>query len=549
MRQRNLSLYLVAVAGLFGSACDFGDTSDDLDLPPSSVATPENPPIVVKASEPIHRNLSNREYLSMVSDVIGVPLDPALVKSWTATTQFSGFDAVAWTSYDGKALRDRTETLEFILDRAVGSKALRSCSAMSVADLAYTRCAQRILEPLAARAFGRPLEQAEKDAIAKTYDGAVALAKTALSAPADILQDGIRAALGSILIAPQAITRIEPSPSPGFVGERELNAYELANRLSFMMLNSIPDEQLWAKAADGTLVKTEVLRAEVNRLLDSKTETFVQSFMGQWFDFRAFDTTESQSVERAMWNESWRTLSHIVRQDMPAAAILQPGFTYLNGALAKHYGLPGTFGVEFTKLTTVERGGVLQQGSWLTLSATPLKTSPMHRGRLVQDRLLCKAIPPPDSALFAQIQAVSASIPANASVKERLLAHRNAGAACRGCHEYMDPIGLGLESFDSYGKFRTVYSDGKRVEAESDILGKPFRTVRELGEVISGLPDYRRCVAQKLAIYSLRTSSPSPELLDYVTGLRDNAPVGVREMIVRTVQSNAFRKVRHRASL
>lgn len=537
----------VAIAALVGFACSSPDSvlTDDVvgdDHLPASA----DPAISVKASAPMVRNLSNREYLNAVSDLIGERLSADLVKTWTATTQFAGFDSVAWTNYDGKALRDRTETLELILDKAVASKTLFTCNAVTGADLVYATCAKTILEPLAMRAFGRPLTEVEAASLAKVYEEAITLAKTAMTEPPALLKEGIRAALGSILIAPQLLTRVEAPPTPMFTGERDLTAFEIANRISFMFLNSIPDEQLWAKALDGSLSKPEVIVAEVNRLIDTKTDLFVQNFMGQWFEFRAYDTTAPTSIERAMWNESWLTLADVVKGDLPPASIVKPGFTYMNQALATHYGLTGKFTESFTKLVTSDRGGVLQQGAWLSLSASPLKTSPMHRGRLVQDRLLCKEIPPPDSSLFAAIQAASEKIPATASVKERLLAHRSAGEACRRCHEYMDPIGLGLEGFDQFGKIRTMYSDGKPVESASDILGKPFETVLELSEEIAVLPEYTTCVAEKLAVFALRTSGPEKELLSYVTHAYDKKQPGVREMVLRMVQSNAFRRVEHR---
>jgi hypothetical protein len=232
---------------------------------------------------------------------------------------------------------------------------------------------------------------------------------------------------------------------------------------------------------------------------------------------------------------------------------VKPGFTYVNQDLAAHYGLTGQFSTEFSRVATDERGGILQQGSWLTLSATPLKTSPMHRGRLVQDRLLCKVIPPPDSALFEQIQAVTASIPATATVKQRVEMHRSAGAACQGCHEYMDPIGIGLEGFDMVGKVRTTYADtGMKVETDSTILGTPFATFGELNQVLSGLPEYGRCAAEKLSVFSLRrildgTSPADGALLEYLSFPDGDRPPSIRTMVLRLVTSKAFRTVNHGA--
>lgn len=506
----------------------------------------------LSAGPAMTRNLSNREYLNAVSDLIGERLPRELQDGWTATTQFSGFDAVPWMNLDTKAVRDLSETLEAILDRAVASPKVMTCQVTSAEQLAYEGCAKSVIEPFATRAYGRPLAPAEAESLAQRYAGGVALAQETLTDPKAIFADGVRTALGSVLLAPQFVTRIEVPPTPDFVGERDLDPYELASRLSFMFTASIPDDELWSKAVDGTLTDTEVLRAQVERLLDTKTDVFVQSFMGQWFDFRAYETTQPGTLEHAMWNESWRVMADILKEGLPAKSILQPGFTYLNQELATHYNLVGQFPAELTRVETTERGGILQQGSWLSLSATPLKTSPIHRGRLVQDRLLCKVIPPPDSALFEEIQKVTASIPQTASVKERLEAHRNAGPACAGCHEYMDPIGLGLEGFDMRGRLRNAYADtGRPVETESHLLGRPFRRFSELNAMIAELPEYERCAAEKLTVYSTRrvvdatASKADADLLAYLSHPIEGKPPSVRQMILRLVTSKAFRKVHH----
>src|SRR5690606_30300739 len=101
---------------------------------------------------------------------------------------------------------------------------------------------------------------------------------------------------------------------------------------------------------------------------------------------------------------------------------------------------------------------------------------------------------PPDSALFEEIQKVQDSIPANASVKERLEMHRTAGEACFACHQYMDPIGLGLEGFDQFGKLRKAYADsGRKVEVDGNLLGKPFESFGQMNRMVAELPDYQRC--------------------------------------------------------
>lgn len=557
MRARRLFFLLLTLAVSAVAGCN--DTVDEL-LPGPVPGAGEEDPAVAKlgdaltAGPAMTRNLSNREYLSTVSDLIGERLPLTLQKGWTVTTQFSGFDAVPWSNLDTKAVRDLSETLEEILDRTLVSPKVMTCTATTVEQLPYEACAKSVVESFALRAYGRPLAPAETASLTQRYGDGVAIAKGSLTEPKAIFLDGLRSAIGSVLLAPQLLTRIEAPPSADFAAERDLDAYELANRLSFMFLGSIPDDELWSRATDGTLTNPDVLRTQAERLLDTKTDVFVQSFMGQWFDFRAYDSTAPGTLEHAMYDESWRVMADVVKEGLPVTAIIQPGFTYLNQDLATHYSIPGQFSKELKRVDIGERGGILQQGSWLSLSATPLKTSPIHRGRLVQDRLLCKVIPPPDSALFEQIQKVSSAIPANASVKERLETHRKAGPACQGCHEYMDPLGLGLEGFDMRGRLRNAYSDsGRPVETDSFLLGRPFKRFNELNAMVAELPDYHRCAAEKLTVYSTRRiidgkSKADGDLLTYLTHPVDGKPPSVRTMIKRLVTSTTFRKVNHGAA-
>ncbi len=506
----------------------------------------------IPAGAPMVRNLSNREYLNAVSDVVGVRLALDLIKDWNPTTQFAGFDAITWTNYDTKSVRDRADALEPILDRAMQSPKVMTCAVTTTAALAYGGCAKSILEPLAQRAFRRPLTAPEIAQLTESYTSAVTLAQTTFMDAAAIFKEAVRVALGTLLLAPQFITKAELPLAPAFRGDRALDAYELASRVSFMILNSLPDDDLWAAAKSGALASDpNVLTTHVNRLLTTRADAFTQGFMGQWLDFRQFDSADAGSIENALWNETWRTLQQVVRDDLAVPTILKPGFTYLNQSVAKHYGIIGTFTSTFVPFATFDRGGILQQGSWLTLSSSGLKTDPIHRGRLVQDRLLCKEIPMPDASLVDEIAASQAKLPASATPKQMLEAHRKAGPACFGCHQLMDPIGLGLEGFDHVGKTRTVYADTKKpVQTDSTLLGKPFATFSEMNQLIYEMPEFTRCVAKRLAVFALGRVmddgvAGDDALVDYLSFAERGQAPGIRTMTLRLVQSRAFQRVAH----
>ena len=393
----------VTALSFFGAACSgeiFSRESPKIvELP---VAPIDYTARVKPAPSPL-RALSNREYLTSVSQLIGVPLPLSLTAGWTPTSQYSGFEGVGWTNFDSKLVRDRLATLDPILDAALASPFVLSCTVASPQELAYELCPHTGIERIASRAFRRPLTHDEIAHLKADYEAGLALAQGNGFTTTQLFAEGARAALASVLMAPQFLIKAELSPTEGFIGERDLNAYELASRLSFFLTNSLPDDELWAVAQNGTLTSPEVIEAHARRLYRTHPGEFVENFAGQWFGFREL-ATSTDPLERAMFNETQLTIREIVANDLPAATIVAPKFTYVNQLLADHYGITGTFNEYFKRITINDRGGILAQASVLRLTSSSVhETSPIRRGRWVQERLLCKTVPPPPAALADQI--------------------------------------------------------------------------------------------------------------------------------------------------
>ncbi len=499
----------------------------------------------VKPSSTALRALSNREYLTSVSDLFGIDYPKTLIQPWAATPGYSGFDSIGWANFDTKLVRDRLATLEVILDGAMSSPKVMTCSATSSTQVIYDACAKSIVERLAERAFRRPLTPEEKTLLTTAYTKGVQLAQCRVAS--ELLKEGVRAALATVLLAPQFQIKAELA-TDGFTGERELTAYELASRLSYFITNSLPDDELWAAAKDGSLVSPDVLQKQAERLLAANTDRFVENFLGQWFGFRELDTA-TDPLEQAMFQETRLTLREILVNDMPAISIVQPRFTYLNSRLATHYGVPGEFNEFFKRVTMTERGGILAQASVLRLTSNSVhETSPIRRGRWVQGRLLCKTIPPPPPELSEQISNASMAVPANATVKQRLAMHEKAGAACHGCHQFMDPIGIGLEGFDSLGKKRTTYEDMRPVETDSNLFGTPFANFEGLNELLYAMPEVKQCAAEKIAVHALgrviQNTGEDADLIAYLAS-ESGKQLTFKDIVVKMVRSVAFRRVVH----
>jgi hypothetical protein len=323
----------------------------------------------------------------------------------------------------------------------------------------------------AAKAWRRPLSAAENDSLRSFY---------VKSTEKDKLDHGkaIELLLARILVSPSFLYRLEQPAQQS--GEKVLSQWELASRLSYFLWSSIPDDELRRAAAAGELSTTHNLEKQVKRMLaDPKARRLSTEFFGQWLGFYHFDQHRgvdtkrfpefTEEVKSAMYDEAISFFEHIVRKDRPVREIIEADYTFLNKPLAKHYGVDKN--VESTTQTELveganafHRGGLLRLGAVLTVTSAPLRTSPVKRGDWVLRRVLGTPTPPPpadagslpgDDKLFGEL-----------SVKQRLAAHMR-NASCARCHTRIDPMGFPLEHFDSVGRWRESYTDGKPIDDTS----------------------------------------------------------------------------------
>lgn len=369
----------------------------------------------------------------------------------------------------------------------------------------------------AGRAWRRPLSESEKKQLRAFYAATLAQEKDHVRA--------MRASIARILVAPQFLYRLEPVTANQ--SAQALGAWDLAARLSFFLWSSIPDEELRRLAASGKLAEPEVLRAQAKRMLaDPKARRFATEFFGQWIgfyrfdDYRGVDTTRfpefTEEVKDSMYDESVSFFEHIVRQDRPVREILFADYTFLNQPLAKHYGIAAEVKSKdrlemVANANAYQRGGLLRLGAVLTATSAPLRTSPVKRGDWVLRRILGTPVPPPP--------ADAGSIPADdkefggLTVKARLEMHKR-NATCAGCHVRIDPLGFPLESYDSVGRWRTAYSDGKPIENSAELSDNTsIEGVEGLLAYLRGKDEQiRRTMASKLTGYALGRTIQASDL-------------------------------------
>ncbi|HUL82722.1 MAG TPA: DUF1592 domain-containing protein, partial [Gammaproteobacteria bacterium] len=370
-------------------------------------------------------------------------------------------------------------------------RAILICKPSSAAD--ETPCAARILARLATHAFRRPVQAGspELDRLLEFYR-----LGRGEGGGFDV---GVQYALSRLLVDPSFLYRPEREPADVAVGAvYRITDLELASRLSFFLWSSIPDDELLETAAADRLHDPKVLAQQVERMLaDDRAQRFVANFAGQWLRLRELDDFPSQDPE---WDADLRTafrretellFADALREKRDVLTLLDTDYTYVNERLAAHYGIAGVHDSYMRRVALPAdspRRGLLGQGSLLTITSAPNRTSPVVRGQWIVQNLLGAAVPspPPGAAADLAKEAATKTKLVGDTVRERLEMHR-ANPTCAVCHAIMDPVGLALENFDLVGRWR-VQEDGHAVNAATQLTD---------GTPLSGAVDLRRALLSR----------------------------------------------------
>jgi hypothetical protein len=366
-------------------------------------------------------------------------------------------------------------------------------------------CAREILSTLLRRAYRRPVGNGSLEKALNFYrqgrEGAD-------------FDAGIEMALSAVLVNPQFLFRVEQEPP----GTRANTAYpvsdlDLASRLSFFLWSSIPDDELLDLATRSELHRPEVFERQVRRLLaDERARTLATNFAAQWLHLRNLESIVpdlrlfpdfDDNLRQAFRRETELFVESVLREDRSVLELLHADYTFLDERLAKHYGIPHIYGVRFRRVTLGpdrQRGGLLRQGSILTVTSYATRTSPVIRGKWILENFLgSPPPPPPPNVPVLRENTVSASLP----IRERLAQHR-INAACASCHRMIDPVGFSLEQFDAVGHWRDL-EDGKPVDAAGGLPdGSEFTGVAGLEHALQERPElFVRTLTEKLFTFAL----------------------------------------------
>jgi hypothetical protein len=389
---------------------------------------------------------SNRQVVSDALDVLDLPFDPASLigsaqSQVNSKAQRIGAPGVDWINVEGPvAPQGLSPRSIFLTD---GKEALTA-----FLPLVFRR-------PLREGELERHLQLYEKaKARGESHDHALKLAFTAaLASPSFLFRDELRTGV--------------------------LDDHQLANRLSYFLWLSMPDNELRRLADGAQLHNPSTLRAQVQRMVaDPKVRASVTAFLGQWLDFAGIGTEHvpdakkfksfTPALAEAIKLEPVLVFEKLLRTGGQLTQLMDSRETFANEDLAALYDLPGILGAEMrpVKLASDQRGGLLGMAAVLTASATPNRTSPVKRGKWVLENFLGRhlAEPPADAG-----QLDDKAGDRGKTLREELAAHRR-NESCASCHDKIDPIGFGLENFDAIGRFRAEEA-GRAVDASGMLPG------------------------------------------------------------------------------
>lgn len=384
-------------------------------------------------------------------------------------------------------------------------------------------CRDKFIRDFGKRAFRRPLTAAELTRYEKLF-----------SRETDFLQ-GAQVVVQAMLQSPNFLFHIQPGQ------------YGVANRLAYLLWDSMPDQALFDAAERGELDAPEAIEQQVRRMLaDERAKDSFDEFLAQWLRFdrlrsayrdrRLFPEFSGELVS-AMTEETRRLFRHLVWEDRNFLEFFTARYSFVSPELAKLYGeTPREQAWSRTEFGPAsERSGIFGQATFLALTSKPGDTSPTERGIFVREHFLCQTVPPPPPGLNATLPPLTDEKPMNN--RQRLQLHLT-NPACSGCHSLVDPIGLGFEKFDAIGKFRdkqkiVLYPTFDELKTKRKpkpteylldvdtsgmvrgVANSEFQSPRQLAERLASEPVCQKCVVKQLFRYAngrMETAEDQPFL-------------------------------------
>lgn len=421
-----------------------------------------------------------------------------------------------------------------------------------VTDEAYL---EQVLREFITHAYRRPAAKHEVDWAVRYYDK--------LRPEMSTFEDAIQEVLALVLMSPKFLYLPEFQTHQTDAKRVRLDDYELANRLSYFLWGTMPDQELRELARQNELSNNATLAEQVERMLsDGKSWQFVESFAGQWLDLEGVDAVAvnpeffpkfDNSLKEDMKQESLHFFAEILYEKMSCLNFLESDFLMLNDRLAKFYGIDEPRSGQFQKVTLAPdsvRGGLLTQASFLLGNSTGAESHPIYRAKWFLDRVM--GDPPGDPpADVPELDEESTELE-NLSLRQKLEFHRKR-TACNRCHKNLDPWGIPFESFNGIGQYigaePNVTTKGKKTRlVEDDSILPDGTEVKGSRELVSYLMKNRKekfCEAfcKHLLTYALGRSLEWTDqpLVDRLSSDFQANGYKMDRLISNIVQSDAFK--------
>jgi hypothetical protein len=504
-------------------------------------STGQNPvaPATVSAAVAPMRRLTREQYRNTIRDLLGVqdgvaasalPGDDAIQDRFRSNTA-SPLQAIDVGKY--------ADAADGIAQKAVANlPGLVGCDSKAMGEPA---CAKTFIQNFGKRAYRRPLTSEEVQLMQAVYD-----------AGGDF-PTGIRLVVSAVLQSPKFLYLREPVPLTAGGKIVGVDSWAMAQRLSYFLLNTMPDNGLFAAAEAGRLGTAAEVGDEAGRLMkDPRFRGTLNTFHQDWLQLGTLAAAEKDAQLFPTWNpalrdalgeESRRFVEHVFTEgDQRLETLLAAPFSFLNGPLYAHYGLKPAADWQRVELPAGERAGLLTHAGLLATLAHDNRTSYILRGKMVREALFCSAplVAPPDVPAEPKVDP-------NASAKDRSEAHRK-DPACATCHELFDPMGFAFEIYDATGKFRTSDAAGPidakvQLTRTAGLDGKTANNAIELTKILSTADEVRDCVARQWMRFALGrddTRDDEPSLNGAIKAFKDGG-AKLPDLVLAVVRSDAFR--------
>jgi hypothetical protein len=486
--------------------------------------------------------LTRAQYVNSVRDLVGAVEVPTDLEDDTPLHGFASIGASEVT-ISPRAVEQYEAAAHALAQQVFAAERRVEFTGCEAPDAA---CGRAFLARFGRQAWRRPLTDAELAVFADLFEQ--------LATDLQNRWQALQFVTAGLLQSPDFLFRVEQGEAHA-TGRRYTN-YEMAARLSYLLWNSTPDDALLDAAERGELTQDAGLQAQAERLLaDPRARDTVRRYFGEYFNLQRLDHLEkdrdlfpqmSETLGAAMRGEIERVIDNLIfEEDADLRDLLTTRETFVTSELAALYNLPA---VEETGFVPVElpedgpRAGLMAMGGILALNAHNTVTSPTHRGKFIQNMLLCFDVPPPPPGVVTSLEEIPDD-DTPITTRQKLARHAE-DPACAGCHLLMDPMGLPLENFDAIGAWRTT-ENGLPIDASGAINGEPFVGARALGERLREQDEIADCIARRLfrhATGRLEESGQERAILDLTDAFVADGH-RFQSLLIELVLSDGFRQV------